>query len=545
MIQELISAPNLVELKNDLHSLKGEVSPSEFHQLSEMFEYMVFNETARRQRWEDRLIDPRRDIDAECGYPSEILLEDYKKYYERDAIGARVVEVLPSESWVTQPCVYEDEDISTLTPFEEGIRSLPEQVEAEDNWYMDETGNIIWETLERADELSGVGHYGGILLGIDDGKPLDKPAVIFGRDAKLNKPKARLLFMEVYDECSAEISEIETNRNSPRYGRPKMYTLKFNINESEENIAGGIRYMQETAQVHWTRFLHIADGTKGSSVIGVPRQKPVFNNILNIYKLSGGSAEMYWQGALPGLAFETHPQLAGTNVRIDETKARQGIEKFFNGLQRYLIGNQMQIKSLAPQVVDPTPQINAQIDLLCLKLGIPKRVFMGSERGELASVQDAETWNKRLMRRQTQYLTPKVVVPFFNRLIALGVLPAPKESYHVAWPMMETLNAVQKADVAFKAVQAMTMWIQGDGEALMHPEDFMSKIMQIPEEESMKIIEKANAITPASRMTTDPAEMKKSLGDPNSLGNPRNNGNSLSGKSGKAAIAKSKGRPKA
>ena len=150
---------------------------------------------------------------------------------------------------------------------------------------------------------------------------------------------------------------------------------------------------------------------------------------MDLDKLYAGSAEMYWRGAFFGLAFETHPQL-GPDAEIDEDAIKNTMEQYMNGLQRYFGLEGMSAKSIAPQVVEPNKQIEAQLDAVCIELGIPKRVFMGSERGELASSQDADTWNDRLKDRQDNVVTPNIVIPFVNRLISLGILPKP-EGYQV------------------------------------------------------------------------------------------------------------------
>jgi hypothetical protein len=133
---------------------------------------------------------------------------------------------------------------------------------------------------------------------------------------------------------------------------------------------------------------------------------------------------MYWRGAFPGISLETHPQLGG-DVKFP-AGIRQTMSNYMDGLQRYLALTGVSAKTLAPQVVDPTPQIEVQIQAICIKMGIPKRIFEGSERGELASSQDSSAWNGRIRARQDNYLTPRLIVPFIDRLIAVGVLPEPK-----------------------------------------------------------------------------------------------------------------------
>src|SRR5438105_2447744 len=133
--------------------------------------------SSRSQSW-GQLLDPRRDIDAECGYPpitDAISVELYRQLFDREPIPARVCELMPKESWQMTPTVYEDEDASNATEFEEAWDNLGENLAAGSSYFQDEAGSTIWEYLQRADTLSGIGHFGIILLGLDDGKNLQDP----------------------------------------------------------------------------------------------------------------------------------------------------------------------------------------------------------------------------------------------------------------------------------------------------------------------------------------------------------------------------------
>jgi hypothetical protein len=160
-----------------------------------------------------------------------------------------------------------------------------------------------------------------------------------------------------------------------------------------------------------------------------------------------------------------------------------------NGLQRYLALEGMSANSLSPQVSDPTPQIDAYLKAICILYGIPKRVFEGSERGELASSQDAKAWYQRMQNRQENYLTPRMIVPFVDRLILLGVLAEPKLRYHVEWPESVVLTEDERASIALTTTDSITKFVQGGGDNLMTERDFMTKILEMPESEADAILE--------------------------------------------------------
>lgn len=477
---------------------------------------ILFNAMMQRSELLQKLLDPRRDLKVECGYPDGGMEPNgYRELYDEDPIGNRVVNVMPKESWKNEPEVYEDEDSEATTEFETAWELLANSLRGR-SWYrgQGEEGSPIWEYLRRADELSGVGGFGVLLLGLDDGQELSKPVrgveekwsepVDITAEDKLEPTKPtgnvytlnvdkdktkgrRLLFMRAFDESLVQIAQYETNPTSPRYGMPVMYNITFN--DPNEWTKGGIGLPFATKSVHWTRVIHIADNCGSSEIFGTPRMKPVLHRILDLRKLYGGSAEMYFRGAFPGWSLETHPQLGG-DVNVDAAALREQMEQYMNGLQRYMALMGMSAKSLAPQVVDPTPQIDVQIGAICIELAVPRRIFEGSERGELASSQDSDSWNDRMRSRQGKYLTPRMIIPFVDRCIMVGVLPEP-QGYSVVWPDLEALSELEKAQVAVQRVDAMAKYIGGNVEALIAPNDFLTRIMEMPQNEVDEVLEGA------------------------------------------------------
>ena len=446
------------------------------------FGQIIDNVLLSRQQLTDRYLDPRRDINHECGYPqteSITVEKHYRIMYDREPIATRVVQVLPQESWQVQPTVYESEEADEVTAFEQGWKDLGCNLRGK-SWYQDEEGSPIWEYLHRIDELSGIGRYGVLLLGLGDGRELYEPVE--------TAEGMKLLYLRAFDESLVSIVNHEKDRANPRYGQPIEYMVSFD--DPTQTSQSGTQLSLSGAKVHWSRVVHVADNLGSSELFGVPRMRPVYNRLHDLCKLYGGSAEMYWRGAFPGLSIETHPQLQ-TDVQLsaeEKTAMRTQMEQYMGGLQRYLSLIGMSAKSLAPQVVDPTPQINAQIMAICIQLGIPKRVFTGSERGELASTQDDSAWNDRLAYRQNNYITPRLIVPFIDRLITLGVLPEPV-GYSVVWPDLNTLTDEQKADIAIKRTEAMVKYIQGSVEALMVPLDYLTRVIGLSQDEAAVVLE--------------------------------------------------------
>jgi hypothetical protein len=305
-----------------------------------------------------------------------------------------------------------------------------------------------------------------------------------------------------------QISVYENNITSPRFGLPLTYNITFNDVGAQGSAGVGLPIA--AMDVHWTRVIHVAEAVGSSEFLAYPRLQQNYHRQLDIAKLLAGSAEMYWKGAFPGISIETHPQLGG-EVKLDAESIKTAMFDYQNDLQRFLMLTGAAAKTLAPQVVDPTPQVEIQIAAICIEKGYPKRVFMGSERGELASSQDAVAWAKRVRFRQVMYLTPRLIVPLINRLILAGVLPAPK-SFTVKWPLVDGLTETDKATVAAQLTTAMSTYVSGGVEQLLEPVDYFVKILGLDSETAKQLAE--NASENAASMSLDQVAMDAENYDP-------------------------------
>lgn len=436
------------------------------------------------------------DIETECGYPTDITPADYKKMYIRNAVGTRVVKLLPEESWATSPEIYETEKSETTT-FETAIKQL------------EEDKNLFFN-LQRADVLSGIGQFGVLLLGIDDGLPLDKPVAtmnpLTGEVIKWEEHK--LLFIRSFDQTVITIQEVEKDVQSPRYGQPTKYSIQF-----VDSIANTTT--TQTKVVHWTRLIHLADNRDNSDTYGQPRMQCVYNNLLDLVKTRGGGGEMFWKGGFPGLSFETMPGME--DATIDETSLRLEMTKYMEGLQRYIALEGLSAKSLQPQIADPTGHIRANLQEISIALGCPLRIFMGSEAAQLASGQDKETWNVRLMLRRKNYLTPMVVRPVIDRLIAMGCLPE-VSVYNVWWPDLNEPTQKDKAEIADLKTTALTKYVSGGVDALIPPKEYLTMVVGYTEEEAAVILDASETyIADEENMLQRPAATPNLVGEGNSV----------------------------
>lgn len=437
-------------------------------QLNDVVGLLSMNATVLRREVLSKLLNPGKDINFECGYPETISTQEYKSMYDREGVGTRVVNLLPEESWAVPPEIYEKEE--------------SEETEFDKKWKALAKDKNIFHFLQRIDVLSGIGRFGILLIGLDDGKELNLP--VEGIDLKTGKKvgnkEHQLMYLRPFDESVVKVKAKEANVSSPRYGLPVLYSIDFE--------GTGLSTSSQTKDVHWTRVLHIADNREISEVNGVPRMRAVYNRLLDLRKLVASSAEMFWKGGFPGYAFELNPDVADATLNTDSL--REEFLDYSQGLQRYMAISGVTAKSLQPQVSDPTGHLKIQIQYISITLGIPHRVFMGTEEAKLASSQDVKTWNKRIAKRQSGYLEPLVLRPFVDRLIAYGILPEVEE-YFTSWVDLNAPTDKDKAEIARIKTEAFAKYIMSGVDGLIPPKEFLMIIMGMTEEEAIVIEEAA------------------------------------------------------
>lgn len=295
----------------------------------------------------------------------------------------------------------------------------------------------------------------------------------------------KLIYMRVFPENLVQISQYEQNPASPRYGQPTIYRVTIN---DPVQVHTGVGLPLATVEVHYSRIIHVADGLTSSEVFGTPRCRAVLNNLIDLQKIYAASGEGYWKNCFATLAAETHPQLGG-DVTIDTEAIRTQMKKWRDSLDRILAATGITWRTISPQIVDPNSHVSNQLQAICIKLGCPLRVFMGSEQGVLAASEDAKAWYQRVRERRKNYLTPRLIVPLIDRLIRVGVLPPPEVSYKTKWDDEQKMLPSEQAQVANALTAALATYISGQIDGFIEPVSYLVEIWGWDRERAQAVID--------------------------------------------------------
>jgi len=389
-----------------------------------------------------------RDLYEVLGYPRYLRPLDYVAMYERDDIAARIVEAYPDATWSAKPSIIEDSEGET-TQFEREIDDLVEKKK-------------LFHYMHRADKLANLGRYSILILGVNDGSELRQPL----RDA------SKIHWMMPVTEALADISVWNQDPLSPDFGKPEMYRVTFG--EQDSTKPNVIR------EVHKSRVIHIAEKCQQDDVYGEPRLRRVYNKITDLQKVSGGAAEMFWLGARQGLIFEADEDAQIGDVDALEDQAAE----FQHQLRRLLTTQGGKWKTLESQNPQPREIYDILLDMIAGASGIPKRILVGAEAGQLASSQDETAWLARVRERRTAFVEPSIIRATIDRLIELGVISAPRDgTYLVEWDHEAGMSQTEIADIASKKTASLVAYSNAPyAEQIMPPTEFRKEILGLEEE---------------------------------------------------------------
>jgi hypothetical protein len=359
-----------------------------------------------------------RDMYRVFGWKDQLCYEDFFQMYTRQDIAGRIIDAPIKGLWSDPPSL------------------SAENKEFTDKWMQLLETVPLWERVQRLDRLAGLGSYAIMVVGLDDGKALEQP--VSGRAQR------KVIYLQPWSEDSAEIIEYEANPASPRFGKPTMYQIDPQVDDNLKSATARSAFSR-SFKVHYSRVLHVAEGCLESSVIGHSRLEPVFNVLCDVLKVSGASAETYWLAGNRGLHINVDKELELEDD--DEEALTKEVEEYANEQRRVIRTRGVEVNSLGSEVADPRPAFDVQISLLSARTGIPKRMLMGSEAGQLASQQDRAEWAQRCQERISDYGGPVVLYPLLKMLIELGILPDPKK-LEISWPDPFKMNPLERAQTS-------------------------------------------------------------------------------------------------
>ena len=288
----------------------------------------------------------------------------------------------------------------------------------------------------------------------------------------------KLTYLKPLGQGSATIDTWDSNTGSPRFNLPELYDIT--LRDDEGKSTGALK-------VHYSRVLHVTEDLLESAVYGSSRLRAVYNRLMDLEKIVGGSAEMFWRGARPGYQGKVGEDFTLTDPMKEALQDQ--LDEYENNMRRVLMNEGVEFSALETQVSSPKEHIDAQIQMISAETGIPKRILTGSEIGELASTADRDNWFDLIDARRPEFAEGSIIRPFVDVMIELKILPPPKEEYSVKWDDLYSASDKDKAEVGRIRATAVKEYASNPMSSMILPEPSFLEICLGLDKEQIELIE--------------------------------------------------------
>ena len=385
----------------------------------------------------------------EFGYPEGLCFDDFYRAYERNSVAQAGVHAVLDNTWQDLPEFIdgeEDDDTSADTQFEKDANRLFKKFASQ---------------IKDADRRNMVGKYSAIIIQLADNKKLDQPVTGSISEQQIVR------FVPVW-ESQLTVATTEEDITSRNYGLPTMYN--FNHFSRDKYNNGPL----QSTQVHPDRVIILAEGSEdGNPLSGIELNRAGFNDLLDIEKSKGGSAEGFLKNASRqlGIAFDPNTQMQ--RIQDDAIKAgytgikdamNQQIKQMNSGTDSALVMQAGSANVLSVAAADPTPTFTVSAQCYASTIGCPFNILFGKQTGNLASTEDKTAWAKKgNARRQHGGFLNGVIRSVIDWFIKYKVIDLPSRGqYSVNFPDLLSPSDADKlanmdtmADIMQKATAAL------------------------------------------------------------------------------------------
>ena len=230
--------------------------------------------------------DGKRNVYDIYGYPETLDSEGgyslMYRYSRRQGIASRITRGIPKRCWRDGFEIYD-------SPEEDAKPVLVDEVGA-----LDKAG--LTRKMEAADKLNRIGRFSVLYVLIPNQNPKDPISL---STVGANLENVRFI---AYPYDGVQISKQVQDATDPRYGLPEFYSLQRGQSMTTEKDTS-----LNAIQAHWSRVVHLNENATESDIEGMGALEPIFNNILDIEKATGGASEAYFRNARGKIGYEIDP----------------------------------------------------------------------------------------------------------------------------------------------------------------------------------------------------------------------------------------------
>lgn len=387
----------------------------------------------------------------EFGYPETLSFDNFYRQYRRGSTGFSAVHKLLDGCWVDRPTIIdgdEDKESTTTTPWEKAVTKLMKK---------------HWAKIKDADRRNMVGRYSALLIQVRDSRDWSQPI-----DVNVLKKLGKKALVKLIPAWEPQVlpGNLDVDTWSETYGQPVSY--QFN----EQPIGDEGTYSSpRSVQVHPDRIILLCEGSEDDNILsGIPLLEAGYNDLLDIEKTKGGSAEGFLKNASRqlGIAFDKETNMEFLKKAAIEAGFKDlgealndKVAKMNRGTDAALVMQAGTPSVLSVAAADPTPSWTVSANSFSSTIQCPFNIMFGKQTGNLASEEDKTAWANRCNERRWGFLSD-VITRLLERFWTVGIIDPPTSGeVTLAWSDLlapsekeKLANMATMADVALKTQQA-------------------------------------------------------------------------------------------
>lgn len=365
----------------------------------------------------------RTKLYEEFGYPNDLDFDRYYRAYERNPVAYAAVHKLLDSCWVDRPVIIdgdEKKESNSTTAWEAAATKVLAR---------------HWPKIKDADRRNLIGKYSALLIQFRDGREWKEP--VDSTVIKRLGDRAVVKLIPVW-ESQIKPGNFDTDTMSETYGEPVNY--QFNEQPvGDDGTYGPVR----SVTVHPDRVIILCEGSEDENMLsGVPYLRAGYNKLLDLEKISGGSAEGFLKNASRqlGIAFDSTTDMATIAAQAKEAgyanigeAMNDKIARMNRGTDAALVMQAGTPSVLSVAAADPSPSWTVTANEFSSSIQCPFTILFGQQTGRLASDEDKADWAKRCNGRRWGFMTA-AIKSVLERFWTLGVIDAPRSGeVTLAW----------------------------------------------------------------------------------------------------------------
>ena len=392
--------------------------------------------------------DTMHNIYKDFGYPETVTFSNLWNMYRRFGVAKGVVDILVDLTWVDAPAIVSDNQ-----QFMDEFQLLVDK-------------KYLWSRLKGLDKRQRVGRYAGMFVQVRDGRMPNEPV------GMLNGIESIVKLVPLY-EGQLEVSTTETNMMAENYDEPTMYQYKAKgIGSRNEDSA-------QSFEIHPSRLLMAAEGADDGSIYGISSLECVYNDLMDLRKISGSGGEGYYQNTRNAPVFKADDEFSGED---NEEALAEAIDEWLSKHRKRLVLKGIEPKFPNIQLTDPKEFYQNTINNIAAGSGIPSAFLIGQQTGRLASDKDSRHLMTLAQSRRDNFLT-LLVETWIDWCMQYGVLPTAE--YEVEWGDLLTLSDDEKVEVVSKMSAVNEKQFRSGGQPVFTEEEMRERAGYSTEPEDM------------------------------------------------------------